>query len=183
MVFNKILTVESFRNKMNMLHSTPIKIVLIAMVVFSTSACKKNKKLAELSAPQKTENEVEVVSVDEEEAEDVKEEPVMEDPIPTRVKPELSTTEQLDSFFREIAEASTLELANRNIEEALSLFISPDAPLLIVFYEANGKASYDAPTTIKKYLEYLKDTKNPSATVDEIAKDSNGKIKEIILKK
>lgn len=169
---------------MNILHATPIKIVLIAMVVFSTTACKKNKKLAELSSsPQKTESEMEVVSTDEEEAKDEIVAEVIEDSIPAREKPELSTTEQLDSFFSEIVEASTVELANRNIQEALSLFSSPDAPLLIVFYEANGKASYDAPTTIKKYLEYLKDTKNPSASVEEIARDSNGKIKEIILKK
>ena len=70
-----------------------------------------------------------------------------------------------------------------SIEEALSMFSSPDAPLLIVFYEANGKASYDQPTTIEKYLNYLKDTGNASAQVEEIVKDSNGKIKEIVLKK
>ncbi len=52
-----------------------------------------------------------------------------------------------------------------------------------MIYKEGGKPSYDEPTTIEKYLNYLKDTKNNKAKVEEVVYDANGKIKELVLKK
>jgi hypothetical protein len=90
---------------------------------------------------------------------------------------------QLHDYFYAIANATTTDAANKSITDAMSLFSNPNAPVLIIFYKADGKESYDEPTTIIKYLNYLKDTKNNKATVEEMVKDSNGRIKEIVLRK
>lgn len=151
--------------------------VLIAFLIGATS-CKKNKKLSELSDPQAEKEKMEEEMTKTEESTE-------EEPAPPLIEPILkrSDEQQLNNYFTSIANASSTTAANSSIQEALGMFSSPDAPLLIVFYEANGKASYDEPTTIEKYLNYLKDTGNAKAKVEEIVKDGNGKIKEIVLKK
>ena len=63
------------------------------------------------------------------------------------------------------------------------MFSNSEAPVLIVIYKEGGKPSYDEPTTIGKYLNYLKDTKNNKARVEEVVYDTNGKIKELVLRK
>jgi hypothetical protein len=42
---------------------------------------------------------------------------------------------------------------------------------------------YDEPTTIRKYLEYLKDQKRINTEVKSLVMDDNGKIKEVELAK
>ena len=90
------------------------------------------------------------------------------------------TDESLSNTFRDIANASEGE-ASFKIREAMSMFASPDTPVLIVISESGDQVDYDEPTTIKKYLEYLKDTRNAPATVKNLEFDANGKIKEVEL--
>jgi len=54
---------------------------------------------------------------------------------------------------------------------------------LIIISKENNIVDYDRPTTIKDYLNYLKDTKNNINKVEKISYDNNGKIREMELLK
>ncbi len=88
----------------------------------------------------------------------------------------------MNNTLRDIARASSSE-ANFKIREAMSMFASPDTPVLIIISQSGDQVDYDEPTTIKKYLEYLKDTRNEPAAVKNLEFDANGKIKEVELTK
>lgn len=90
---------------------------------------------------------------------------------------------KLENSFNQIAGAGSVEAANKSIQEALTLFSSPDAPLLIVISKEGENKDYDKPTTIQKYLEYLKDQKKNLNTLTNLVFDDNGKIKEVELRK
>lgn len=92
---------------------------------------------------------------------------------------------KLKDFFSSIANASSESSADKTINEALNMFSSKDVPVLIIIYEnkAENVTDYDEPTTIGKYLQYLKVVKRKPDAVHEIKFDSNGKINELILKK
>ncbi len=96
------------------------------------------------------------------------------------VKKESGSTE-LAGYFSGIANAASVSEANMKIAEALKLFSSPDAPVLIIISKQGDIVDYDRPTTIKNYLNYLKDTKNNINKVDKVSMDANGKIKELEL--
>ena len=89
--------------------------------------------------------------------------------------------QRLNQYFDAIANAGSITAANRNINEALSLFSTPDALVLIIISKSGGQKDYDRPTSIKKYLEYLKDQKKNINAIDNIVYDSQGKIKELEL--
>lgn len=90
---------------------------------------------------------------------------------------------KLNNLFGGISSAASVSEANMQINQALSMFDSPEAPVLIVISEENGEKDYDRPTTIKKYLEYLKDQKKKADAIENIVFDANGKIKELELTK
>ncbi len=94
---------------------------------------------------------------------------------------EKSASERLNNYFQYIANANSVNQANSLIDETVGMFTSDNAPLLIIINRSGGIVDYDRPTTIRKYLEYLKDQKKNLNTIDEIVFDNNGKIKEIIL--
>ena len=98
-----------------------------------------------------------------------------------RARAKAEPSRKLQSFFQQIAGASSVEAANQSISEALKMFSSPEAPLLIVIKKTGDIKDYDKPTTIKKYLEYLKDQKKSANKIDSMVFDDNGKIKEITL--
>ena len=83
----------------------------------------------------------------------------------------------LADYFALIAGASSVENANIKIYEALKLFSTPDAPVLIIISQEGDMVDYDRPTTAKKYLEYLKDQKKNLNEIENIEYDDNGKIK------
>ncbi len=83
--------------------------------------------------------------------------------------------------FRAVANASSFTQANIQIEKALKLYATIDVPVLIIISQENGVKDYDRPTTIKKYLEYLKDVKNFDKDIESFVLDKNGKITEIEL--
>jgi hypothetical protein len=92
-------------------------------------------------------------------------------------------TKSIHDYFNSIAAASTPDAANKEIEEALKLFTSDSAPVLIIIAEEDGEKDYDAPTTARKYLEYIKDQKKNALKVVNIGMDNNGKIKLLELRK
>ncbi len=87
----------------------------------------------------------------------------------------------LESQFLAIAGAPDMAAANEKIVRTLTLFTSPDVPVLIIISQAGGFNDYDRPTTIGKYLDYLKDQKVYSNTIEQVKYDSNGKITELEL--
>jgi hypothetical protein len=88
---------------------------------------------------------------------------------------------RLRDIFNAVASARSDSDANFRIREAMSMFASPQTPVLIIISKSGSQVDYDEPTTIQKYLEYLKDTDNEPAAIENLAFDSNGKIKEVEL--
>jgi hypothetical protein len=91
-------------------------------------------------------------------------------------------TNKLNNYFDAIANAGSAASANSSINEALGMFSSAETPVLIVISEEDGKKDYDEPTTIKRYLEYLKDQKKNMNKISDLKFDSAGKITEVELK-
>lgn len=146
-------------------------LAFVGGIILMTASCKSQKAVADLTP------EPEPVVVVEPEPEP--------EPAPI-VKPKEPSAEEritgsLNSYFSGIANASSTSAANRSIQEALGMFGGSDAPVLIIFYMANGQEDFDEPTTISKYLNYLKDQgKNPHK-VKELVLDAQGKVKELVL--
>ncbi|MEM6265167.1 MAG: hypothetical protein AAGI38_21875, partial [Bacteroidota bacterium] len=90
-----------------------------------------------------------------------------------------SAEAELKSIFEDVASSPNLARANININKALSLFASSSAPVLIVINEGPDGKDYDRPTTILKYLNYLKDQKKNPNRVSQIKTDASGKIIEL----
>jgi len=88
---------------------------------------------------------------------------------------------KLTESFNVISHAASVDMANQKILEVLPLFINPDVPVLIVISQNGSAKDYDRPTTIKRYLEYLKDQKRNINQVDNMVFDANGKITELEL--
>lgn len=87
----------------------------------------------------------------------------------------------LDDYFDLIANSTNLATSNRYIGEALQLFASEEVPVLIIISKSGNIVDYDRPTTIRKYLEYLKDQKVVRNEIENVVYDANGKITELEL--
>ncbi len=85
--------------------------------------------------------------------------------------------------FNQIANSSSTESANTLINEALSLFANEDVPVLIIINENRNYTDYDEPTTIGKYLHYLKDQRKNANRVHSLKVNSEGKITKLVLTK
>jgi hypothetical protein len=83
--------------------------------------------------------------------------------------------------FNSIANAGSTSQANRVINETLDMFESPNTPVLLIIKQNAGFNDYDRPTTIEKYLNYVKDQKKASEKVHDIKYNANGKINELEL--
>ncbi len=94
---------------------------------------------------------------------------------------EASQYQYIDDYFIQIANATDAAAANAKISEAIKMFASPDAPVLIVISESDGETDYDKPTTIQDYLNYLKDTHNYNNKVKEVNLDGYGQITSLEL--
>ena len=84
----------------------------------------------------------------------------------------------LTDYFTMIANAKDVTTANNFIKEALRLFESPDAVVLI---RLNNYGDYDRPTTAVNYLNYLKDQKKVTVNVDNVKYNEENKITELEL--
>jgi hypothetical protein len=98
-----------------------------------------------------------------------------------RAKRERQKYASITNAFAGIARAGNYDEANRQIENALGLYATPDVPVLIIISKENGYNDYDRPTTISKFLNYLKDTKELSYGVESVKYNSAGKITELEL--
>lgn len=106
-------------------------------------------------------------------AEEVEEKPMKES--------EVAIQNSLSDYFNQIAGAASVSEANQLIDQAMSMFASPDVPVLIIINETNGVYDYDRPTDIKKYLNYLKDQDKSLNAIENLVLNDNGKITELEL--
>jgi hypothetical protein len=100
-----------------------------------------------------------------------------------RRKAEASTDNILNKQFAALTGEQDYDKSNNIISNILPMFASPEVPVLVIISEENGMKDYDKPTTIEKYLNYLKDRKAYKAEVENIVYDENGKINELELRK
>lgn len=98
-----------------------------------------------------------------------------------RLKSKANKYSSIENQLLAIAAAPDVATANMKINQALQLFATPDAPVLIIISQAGGFNDYDRPTTIKRYLEYLKDHKVYNNSIEQVKYDANGKITELEL--
>jgi hypothetical protein len=104
-------------------------------------------------------------------------------PTPAARSADEMAVENLENAFNSVANASSVTVANQSIQQALGMFSNQETPILIVIHEENGIKDYDEPTTIKNYLEYLKDTKKNLNYISDIRMDANGKVSELELRR
>jgi len=104
-------------------------------------------------------------------------------PAPPARSAEEVAAEKLENYFNSVAAAGNANMANQSIQETLSMFSNQETPVLIVIHEENGIKDYDEPTTIKKYLDYLKDTKKNLNYISDIRMDAGGKVSELELRR
>ena len=140
---------------------------LAVLAMLAMGACKSKKKAVQ---PAPTPAPVEEV---------VKPTPP---PAPARSAEEVAA-EKLENYFNAVAAAGNTNSANQSIQETLAMFSNQETPVLIVIHEENGIKDYDEPTTIKKYLEYLKDTKKNLNYISDIRMDASGKVSELELRR
>ena len=82
----------------------------------------------------------------------------------------------LNVLLSRIAQAPSTEIANQLIERILHMFKSDDTPVLVVISKyGDNEKDYDEPTTIKNYLNYIKDTRQYNKKVETIEYDQNSK--------
>nr|NQU91093.1 hypothetical protein [Bacteroidota bacterium] len=88
---------------------------------------------------------------------------------------------KIEDYFEAIASSKSMEMANTRVNEALKFFASPQVPVLIITFMEGDFKDYDKPTTIRKYLEYLKDQGKNRNKIYNVQFDSHGKIIELEL--
>jgi hypothetical protein len=87
----------------------------------------------------------------------------------------------IDNQFVAVAGANGIDDANNKIRMALQYFETPDIPVLIIISQSGGFNDYDRPTTISKFLNYLKDKKDYKYRVVSAKRNSMDKITELEL--
>lgn len=144
------------------------KIAFLALfVLLSMGACKSKKKVVAPEPAPVTEQAP----------------PPPPAPAPAQPSAEEVAVGKLENYFSSIANASNVDAANRTINEALNMFTNKETPVLIVIHEESGIKDYDEPTTIEKYLHYLKDTKKNLNFVSDIRLDNSGRVSELELRR
>lgn len=98
-----------------------------------------------------------------------------------KLRREGSEQKGLDDYFSLIANSTNLATSNRYVNEAIKLFASEDTPVLIIVSKSGNVVDYDRPTTIRRYLEYIKDQKVSRNKIENVVYDANGKITELEL--
>ena len=102
---------------------------------------------------------------------------------PAPVVKEEVAVERLETQFNAIASSANSTTANQTIQEVLGMFANQEVPVFIVIHEEAGVKDYDEPTTIKKYAEYLKDTKKNLNYISDIRLGAGGKVTELELRR
>lgn len=87
----------------------------------------------------------------------------------------------IDNKFSAVANAGSIDGSNNLIGQTLDYFETPDIPVLIIVSKSAGFNDYDRPTTISKFLNYLKDKKQYKYKVESVKRNTNNKITELEL--
>jgi membrane protein involved in colicin uptake len=162
------------------------------ILLLSFTACKSKKKAMEAAqAAEQARIEQEAAARKQKEADDQKrkdaeEKAAREAEVRAREEQkakEAAPRSKIDQYFNAIANSGNVASANNTINEALSMFASPDTPVLIVISGSGAQKDYDKPTTIKDYLNYLKDQKKNINRIESMQFDSAGKVIELELRK
>jgi hypothetical protein len=170
---------------MNAIRNSSSLVMWILILLICFTGCKSKKKAAEAAnaAAEKArvEQETALRKQQEEDAKRKAEEEAL-------AKRESESKEKapyalLAQYFESISSSNNLNSANTSINEVLTMFASPETPVLIVISESNGQKDYDRPTTIISYLNYLKDQKKNSNKISNLQFDGSGKITEVELRK
>ncbi len=174
--------------KISIHHFVRLGIVALVATLLLTSGC-KSKKLAMQAAHAKAQQEEMLQKQKEEERkkkeqeERARQEEEQQLAREEKNKATLSLTEapKLEKYFIAIANAPDMNSANSTINEALFLFASDQTPVLIVISKEGEEKDYDKPTTIRDYLNYLKDQKKNVNRISNLVTNDAGKIKEVEL--
>jgi len=94
---------------------------------------------------------------------------------------ELAKYNAINQRFEAIAHAGSYAEADNLINETMTIFSSPDVPVLIIIDQVDGVNDYDRPTTAIRFLNYLKDMKAYKFAVDSVKRNAEGKITELEL--
>lgn len=167
-------------------YSRPGWAILAFVIALSFSGCKSKKKQMEAEAAEKARIEQEAAlkrQQDEEAKRKEADEKAKRDAEAAKSASATAPYQKLGQYFDAIAKSTSVTSANSSISEALTMFASPDTPVLIVISESNGQKDYDRPTTIMDYLNYLKDQKKNMNKVEKLQFDQAGKITEVELRK
>ncbi len=172
---------------MNVIRNSSKVVMWLFILMICFTGCKSKKKAAEAARAAeeraRIEQEANLRKQDEQRKKEAEEAARRDEEARQREMLASAPKARLNQYFESIARSSNMASANSSINEALALFASPDAPVLIVISEAGGQKDYDRPTTIKQYLNYLKDTKNNANTISNVQVDGSGKITEVELRK
>lgn len=170
-----------------------IVVMLIAVLLITSAGCKSSKKAREAAAL-KARQEQELALRNQRDAEQrAREEKLRADEANRELAEKAKRNDELakaesaapaqkvEQYFTAISTSPTAASANSSINEALGLFESEQTPVLIVISEQDGQKDYDKPTTIKNYLNYLKDQHKNINRVGSAQLNDKGKIKELEL--
>jgi hypothetical protein len=168
----------------SLFRTSRIFFTLMIAILLVFSGCKSKKKAMEAqAAAEKARMEQEAARQREADAEARRKREADEQARKDAEAKKQAPAQKLDLFFNSIANSNNVNGANNSINEALAMFSSPDTPVLIVISEENGQKDYDRPTTIRNYLNYLKDQKKNPNKISNLQFDSSGKITELELSK
>ena len=176
----------------NRIRNSSQLVLLVLIIMISAFGCKSSKKAMEASKEKaRIEQEAALRQQQEAEAKRKAAEEKEKELNQREAEAELKEAEEkagtpkarLGEYFTAISSSPNVTSANTSVNEALTLFASPETPVLIVIRESGGQKDYDRPTTIKDYLNYLKDQKKNSNTVSDLKFNSAGKITELELRK
>jgi hypothetical protein len=172
---------------MNVIRNSSKVVMWLLVLMICFTGCKSKKKAAEAARAAeeraRIEQEAKLRSEEEQKRKEAEETARREAEARQRDMQANEPKAKLNQYFQSIARSGNAASANGSINEALTLFSSPDTPVLIVISEENGQKDYDRPTTIRQYLNYLKDTKNNANSISNLQFDNSGKITEVELRK
>jgi hypothetical protein len=155
---------------------------LLLLVTLSVSACKSKKKVADVTSPEITN----VSESDEDEDAKAAEEAARiarENAAKKASNIPVPVAKKISNYLDAISTAPSINSANTSIMELLGMFESKNTPVLIVIYDDGVDIDYDEPTTIEKYLNYLKDQKKNPNGLRDYKTNAAGKITELELGK
>ncbi len=170
---------------MNAIRNSSGLVWLFLVITLTVSGCKSKKKQMEAAAAEKARMEQEAAQKKQREEEERKRREA-EAEANAKKQSESSTNAKsavLNKYFDAIATSGNVTAANNSISEALTMFTSPDVPVLIIISGTGDQKDYDRPTTIQAYLNYLKDQKKNINKIENLQFDASGKITEVELRK